>query len=51
MLTKFQEIESKDYTKLDREIGDVLHQVYKQQLGSSQSLASELFKLIDSALG
>ena len=51
MLTKFQEIESKDYPKLDREIGDVLHQVYKQQFGSTQSLASELFKIIDAALG
>lgn len=51
MLLKFEEIGSKDYTKLDREIGDALHQVYKVKSGSIQALSSEIFKILDNALG
>jgi hypothetical protein len=34
VLDKFQEIESKEYQKLDREIGDVLHQIYKPKMNN-----------------
>jgi len=34
VLYEFQEIESKEYQKLDREIGDVLHQIYKPKMNN-----------------
>lgn len=50
MLLKFSGIETKEYTKLDREIGDALHQVYKVKSGSTEALSSEVFKVLDNAL-
>lgn len=51
MLSKFAGIETKEYVKLDREIGDALHQVYKVKSGSSEALSAEIFKVLDEALG
>ena len=33
MIDKFEKTSTADYKKLDKEIGDVLHQVYKDRLG------------------
>ena len=51
MLNKFNGIDSKQYPILDRQIGDVLHQVYKPKLESSEKLSSLVFKIIDKDLG
>jgi hypothetical protein len=36
---------------LDKEIGDVLHQVYRDRYGGTQETAAEVFKFLDAALG
>lgn len=52
VLDQFQEIDSKEYQKLDREIGDVLHQIYKPKMNDdAQTLSKEIFKILDNALG
>ena len=51
MLLKFSGMDTKEYAKLDREIGDALHQVYKVKSGSTEALSSEIFKVLDAALG
>jgi hypothetical protein len=51
MLSTFNETESSKYPILDRQIGDVLHQVYKPKLGGAQPLQSMLFSFLDAELG
>lgn len=51
MLVKFDEIDSKQYPVLDREIGDKLHQFYKPKLGGQEALSKSIFALIDTELG
>ena len=51
MLLKFAGMETKEYAQLDRDIGDALNQVYKVKSGSTEALSSEIFKMLDNALG
>lgn len=50
MLAKFSTISQIDYKKLDKEIGDILHQVYRDKLGGTAQVAAEIFKVLDLAL-
>ena len=52
VLDEFQEIDSKEYQDINREIGDVLHQIYKPKMNNdTQTLSKEIFKILDNALG
>lgn len=51
MIEKFDKASTAEYKKLDKEIGDVLHQVYKDRLGDTSQLSSEIFKVLDQDLG
>ena len=51
MIEKFDKASTAEYKKLDKEIGDVLHQVYKDRLGGTSQLSSEIFKVLDQDLG
>jgi hypothetical protein len=50
MLAKFSTIGQNDYKKLDKEIGDVLYQVYRNRLGGTPQVAAEIFKVLDLTL-
>ena len=51
MLSKFNEVDSKQYPVIDRQIGDVFHQVYKSAVGGTEPLAKAIFAVIDADLG
>ena len=39
-----------EYKKLDKEIGDILHQVYRDRFGGTSEVAAEIFKVLDQSL-
>ena len=51
MRDKFAQIECTLYKKLDKDIGDALHQVYKDKCGGAQELARNIFSILQSDLG
>lgn len=50
MRDKFGKIECTQYKKLDKDIGDVLHQVYKEKCGGTQELSRKIFGVLQSEL-
>jgi len=46
MRDKFAQIECTQYKKLDKDIGDVLHQVYKEKCGGAQELSRKIFNIL-----
>ena len=51
MIDKFEKTNQIEYKKVDKEIGDVLHQIYKGKFGGTSQLSSEIFKVLDQDLG
>lgn len=52
ILQKFSVAKIQDFKDMDKQIGDVLHQHYKEKLfqGKIELLASEIFSVLDQAL-
>jgi len=42
----FAEADFTQYKKLDKDIGDVLHQVYKDKYGGTQGLSQKILALL-----
>lgn len=51
MRDQFAQVDCTLYKKLDKDIGDALHQVYKDKCGGAQELARSVFGILQSDLG
>lgn len=51
MLDRFEAVEQNQYKKIDKDIGDVLHQVYRVKYDGTKKLSKEIFSIMDRDLG
>ena len=51
MLDRFEAVEQNQYKKIDKDIGDVLHQVYRVKYDGTKKLSKEIFSIMDKDLG
>ena len=51
MLDRFEAVEQNQYKKIDKDIGDVLHQVYRNKYDGTKKLSKEIFSIMDRDLG